>query len=196
MNRAGIDKARRRLDSAKASYEMVRHARNWSEFEPAWVSFLIQSNAIFEILKAASHGSPKGGPWIGRKQNERGDDELLCYMHHARNAEQHGIKPVAQDLPSIALPVAPERGKIVSLTVQNGMPVSARFIGDSGAELNMTFSPGKPRLVSVIDRGKKYDPPNLHLGKQIERGDPYAAGSAFLLYLEKLINCSESFAQQ
>ncbi|MDO9472984.1 MAG: hypothetical protein Q7J28_07990 [Caulobacter sp.] len=190
----GLEKADRRLVRATRAFDDVRKAGNWAEFEPAWSDFLLASNAVFSIIEQAAKSSSKGPPWFGRYKKERKDDPLLSYMHHARNSDEHGIEPVAQDLPWMAGPV-PESGKLVSLSFSDGKPTGAVVKGQSGEEFSLTIAPPRPNLIRVFDRryGDSFDPPNLHLGKPIEPGNPYSAGEALLAYLEAMVASARAF---
>lgn len=190
----GVEKAHRRLVRARRALVELRQARTWAEFEPAWSDFLLASNAVYSILEQAAKSSPKGSPWFGRYKKERKDDPLLSYMHHARNSDEHGVEPVAQDLPWMAGPF-PESGHLVSVTIDNGKPTGGIFKGEGGQETNLTFSPPRPNLVGVIDRryGDRFAPPSAHLGNAITQGDPYSAGAALVAYLDGMVTSARAF---
>lgn len=196
MNPVGLAKAGKRLERAKLAFVQVQQARDWTDFEPAWSDFLLASNAIYSIIEQAAKSSPKGNPWFGTKKKERKDDPLLSYMHHARNSDEHGIEPIAQDLPFLAGPFE-ETGHVVSMSFDDGRPVGGVFRGESGIERDLKFSPPKPSLIRVFDRryGDSFDPPDQHLGRALEKGDPYVAGAAFIVYLEDLIASAATFPE-
>jgi hypothetical protein len=56
------------------------------------------------------------------------DDPLFSYMHHARNSDEHGIEPVAMDLPQSTDPIS-QYGYLISVFLNDGQPVSAVFKG-------------------------------------------------------------------
>ena len=70
-------------------------ATNYADFEAAWTDFLVSTNAIYTILEVGAKGSPQSRQWFGRKKIERRNDPLLQYLHQARNADEHGMAPVA-----------------------------------------------------------------------------------------------------
>lgn len=89
----------------------------------------------------------------------------------------------------------PESGHVVSVTMDNGKPTGGIFKGASGQETPLTFSPPRPNLITVFDRGDPFAPPSAHLGIAIAPGDPYAAGIAFMAYLESMIAAARAFPE-
>src|SRR4051794_1216811 len=59
-----------------------------------WAEFLLAVSGIYSMLKAGAKGNGWSGAWVARKLQERHDDPLLSYLHHARDAEEHGIEAV------------------------------------------------------------------------------------------------------
>ena len=91
MKVAGLDAARERLRRAQSALERLEQAMTNRERETAWSEFLLASHALYSKLEHGSKGCGKSEAWFGRKKHERKNDELLCYIHHARNTDDHGI---------------------------------------------------------------------------------------------------------
>jgi hypothetical protein len=78
--------------------------------------------------------------WWKRKMDERRDDPLLSYIHHARNSDTHCLEDTTQRLPA----------GIYTVEMPNG-----RFQYSSGDHL---------RPLPVIDKGVTYPAPLEHNG--------------------------------
>ena len=97
MNQDLQIKAHTKLLKAKTAMERCEKAINDpAQFQTEWEFFLVALNAVFSFLEQATKEHSKLAPWFGRLKNTRKKDPLLRYLHHARNAEQHGIEPVVE----------------------------------------------------------------------------------------------------
>ncbi|MFL6725177.1 MAG: hypothetical protein ACJ8FS_01530 [Sphingomicrobium sp.] len=77
----------------------------------AWADFLAHANKVYAKLRAACHGQPLDWMWWKKKMDERRDDPLLAYIHHARNCDTHRLEDTTREMRSdiqrpILLPVA------------------------------------------------------------------------------------------
>src|SRR6516165_1236564 len=91
MKAIGLDSARERLRRAHSAFERLERATTNKDRETAWSDFLLASHAVYSKLEQGSKGCGKSQAWFGRKKHERKNDELLRYIHHARNIDDHGI---------------------------------------------------------------------------------------------------------
>ena len=108
-----------------------------------WSSFLVRANRVFTKLKQGAKSGP-ASRWWQDVEHIRKDDELLRYILHARNADEHGIKRIAPSIPAT--------------------PIGISF-GPFGARRVM--KPECTVMVPVWDRGKRYDPPTTHLAQPL-----------------------------
>jgi hypothetical protein len=140
----------------------------------------------------------KSDNWFGKKKRERRDDPLLCYLHYARNADEHGVPSVTEL----------DRQKIVF--VEGDKPIAAieemvgnvgrfRHVADEPPDLKnvteMRVYPDRARLIPVKDRGKVYDQPNEHLGSAIEDNAPIFVAQLMVQYIEQMIAEAESLSE-
>ena len=70
------------------------------EADDAWGEFLTHANRVYTKLRAACHGQGVDWMWWKKQINERRDDPLLCYIHHARNCDTHRLEPMTEHVHS------------------------------------------------------------------------------------------------
>ena len=190
MQRAAIEKATDRLASAKAHLKRLDASKKYDDERRHWYDFLLSSNGAFSSLEQGSKGFGKSEAWFAKKRQERRSDSLLCYLQHARNADEHGIRPVTElDCQKI---VMVEDGKPVA-AIENvvGNTGTFRVLSDSEPNLQkineMRIYPDRAKLIRVTDRGVAYDPPSEHLGLAIQDNGPIAVARLMVQYIEPMI---------
>ena len=184
MKQKAIDEALVRLDrvrQALASFEDSENTRK--EFRTAWWSFLLAANSIYSILQ---QGSKRHGPsedWFGTKKHERKKDELLSYLHQARNAVEHTIEGSdAAHGPHVS---AGNRWTKVTNDGLDGMGVRATVLSGKPASVHL-HAPGI-HLLPVRDRGVVFQPPKQHLGKPLPEHSVKGVIIAAEAYLDAMI---------
>jgi hypothetical protein len=196
MRRAAVEKAKDRLTSAKARLKNLESSTDYGSARRHWYDFLISSNAVFSVLEQGSKSFGKSETWFGRKKGERKGDPLLCYLHHARNADEHNVPSVTEI----------DRQKIVF--VEDGNPVASieNMTGNTGTfrpasdqqevslkKVNeLRIYPERAKLIPVRDRGDDYDPPSEHLGSPISDSAPTEVAKLMVQYIEQIIDEAES----
>lgn len=194
MKPEALEKCRDRFRSCENHFDKLKKSKNYAEMRPFWYDFLVASSSIFSILEQGAKGSNRSAPWFGAKKHERADDPLLSYLHHARNADEHGISAVTKlDKPKIVL-------------VAGGKPVAAvgDITGNTGTFQNldsgdpdlskvteMRVYRERAKLVDVVDRGKVYAVPMVHLRKPIDGSDPIIVAGSLISYLGLLLDEAE-----
>ncbi|MBA3729484.1 MAG: hypothetical protein H0W92_01555, partial [Sphingomonas sp.] len=96
MDRAGFEKARARLADAFDAHARLKAAEEWGDFESAWTRLIVSLNTVYSILEQSVKGYPKSYAWFGAEKHNRRVDEVLSYLHHARNANEHGIRQILE----------------------------------------------------------------------------------------------------
>jgi hypothetical protein len=91
MKKAAIDQARERLDRARDAISRMQSSVKYRPYASAWSDFLLAASGIYSKLQEGAKGCGISDGWFGRKKHERKNDELLRYLHHARNADEHGL---------------------------------------------------------------------------------------------------------
>jgi hypothetical protein len=109
-----------------------------------WVSFPsgrrssgeCRSSTIYSKLEQGAKGCGPSDAWFGRKKYDRKTDPLLRYIHHARNADEHGLEAVTSHDPA-------------SLSVGGGGTYKTKVIeGGHLPHLEITYLGGPPPQVT------------------------------------------------
>lgn len=95
MRPEGVAAAQRELRRAGRAHDRLVRAERFEEAEDAWADYLTHANRVFLKLRAACHGQLEW-PWWKRIMDQRRDDPLLAYIHHARNSDTHKLEDTTQ----------------------------------------------------------------------------------------------------
>ena len=161
MNKVAVKAASENLKRAETALHDIEAAQTLAEVETAWSDFLTAAGRVFTKLEQGAKSNGKSNAWFGRKKHERRTDPLLQYVHHARNADEHGLAEVTErTAPALALGVGPGAWRFDG-TVGPEMQMKVTAMGGQvpGKSKFVEVVPSKVRLVKVIDRGVSYDPP-------------------------------------
>jgi len=190
MKKAAIDKAQKRLLKARESFKRILSSINFSEFESAWTDFLLATQGIHSALELGAMTNPQSRQWYGGKKNERRKDPLLQYLHQARNADEHGIEPIARHNPGhIGIGVGGETVHIDKLIIDGSGNMTAKFHPVDGKFPTVEFAQPRAELVTVVDSrfGDSFDPPKEHLGTAVNDSSPAGVARVGLSYYEALV---------
>jgi hypothetical protein len=196
MRKEAIEKATKRLESARRHLVEAECARSYREFESAWTPMLVALNNIYAALEQGAKDNTRSRPWFGRKKYERRCDPLLQYLHQARDADEHSLAPVTQlKHGSVGI------GAVGSVYIkrlqidssEDGTRVELETGPGSTGKPIISVTPATARLVAVTSRGVTYDPPDLHQDKKLEDGSPIAVARLGLAYHELLIEEAKTF---
>lgn len=174
------------LAKAASSIETMRNAKKFAEFEVAWSDFLLAASKIFSKLEQGAKISGPSKAWYGRQKHTRRTDPLLSYVHHARNADEHGILPITDLKPGgigIRSAGTTQIKKMVIKTDKDGGSLEAETSGDP---LLITITPSIVRLIPVFDHGDEYKPPTEHLGAIISDPAPVVIAELALAFLRAM----------
>ncbi|GED78413.1 MULTISPECIES: hypothetical protein [Pseudomonas] len=157
------------LEKALKSIEEMEHAKSLDDFEEAWKAYLFRIERSFNKAQAHFKKSPKWDAWWGKYKRLRSSDELLAYLINARGAEEHSVEEiVGRDGGGIG--INPAHGNslyIESLTTDAFGNIQIR----SPQAIKIDFIPEKTKLLPVLNRGRTYPTPHMHLGKPIDASD-------------------------
>ena len=198
MRKAGIDKAIKRLSKCKDSMQELLKSASFDEMEAAWEDYLISAHAIYEILKHSSKGNGKSEAWFGRKVRIRKSDELLKYLHHARNSNEHSLRDSTVRRPGfvafgVAKPGFSSDIFINKFEMKDGKILSCDMASLDGKPILNQFTPGKITLLSVMDSGQKYDIPSTHLGKDVSSKTIFQLCEISHAYFSSLVSEAKSY---
>ncbi len=192
MKPKAITEANVRLARARAAVATLEtQVFDPKVLEPAWWAFLVAAAGIYAKLEQGAKGNGRSEAWFGRVRHLRKNDELLSYIHHARNAEEHGLdsstahqKGILAGKDSFGVELdRDEDGNILHIKAKVGVAFKVQLI------------PPGIRLLPVTDDrfGDVFQPPATHLGKPLERGTPLEVAQLGLKYLEALVTEGAAF---
>lgn len=189
-----ILKSREAFEEARIAFESMKLSRTTHEMARQWKSFVERHNvAMSRLIKATEAGKSKA--WCDLKlKNARKTDDLLSYLHQARNAEEHGIEEITEQIPGMIIIGGPgESMSDVRITIDGG---GVRGSYRSERPVTIADIPGHVRLIPVANRGVTYQPPTLHSGNAIDDRSPVGVAKLGLDYLEQALAHAEGFFGQ
>jgi hypothetical protein len=203
-----IPKCYDRMDKAKEALFRCRSATTAVEFSSYWASFLIHTGGVLNALDTGANATPQARQWYAGVKRAGRNDELVSYMHQARNSEEHGpdaATTAARPFPSIGAK-NPKTGHIdwnmgtdwgSGRTGPDGSIEYDYRPPESGSTIVIGLNAGgQPALRPVTDHRyqKTFRPPTSHLGKPLEDSHPLRVGDLYLIYLESLVKQAETMA--
>ena len=194
MNQAGVNKAQDRLNRARLAFERIEGAEDYSAFTHAWSDLLAALNNVHSSLEQAAKGNNPAMAWMGRCIAERRTDPLLRYIHHARDADEHGLASVSE-LRLGGMKIGATGGGIHLRSLKIGPEgVNIDYSSVGGGQPKLEITPSSARLVAVTNRGTSVDPPTVHRELPIEGVMPIEVGAAALRYYEEMVQVAVTFA--
>ncbi len=194
MDPRSLEKARSRLRSIDKAIGGIETAHAFNDFTDAWFEFLTAFKSTYTTLQQGSKTSPQSMQWFGAKASERRGDELLQYLYHARNDEEHGLEDVAKFVPGRATLEITLSGKgSVDLSKVEFMGDRARLPSGEFAKV-VDHQPPHVVLVPVWDRDKtsgKHQPPTMHLSTTLQDKSPLAVAKLARTYLAGMVKEAE-----
>ena len=189
MDGKAVQAARRDFERAFQDMDDLVAANEFDDVERHWAAFLVSAGRVYTKLEQGSKASPEAGAWWSGVLHQRRTDELLCYIWHARNAEEHTLERVTQRHDGSAKMVQPsdaEREAIEGQLVTFGKPFAVL------GSVEVVWPHVK--LGDAVDRGKRYAPPKSHLGQPLKDPLPKNVGLLALARLEGLLTEAEALA--
>lgn len=187
MDSAAVAKAQTRLAKMNEAFGRMKTGKEFSQFVGEWTDFLVAGQEIYNYLSKGSRDLPRSRQWFAQKKNERSTDALLIYLHQARNADEHGIEPIAEHRPG-HIGVGASGGTIViHRMLINAGHVAADFTPVGGGTLNLEMVEAHAALIPVWSRGNWYHPPRHHLGTMLKAPSPVDVAELGLAYHARLV---------
>jgi len=185
MKQAAIRQANERLRRAQDALARMEQSPDvYATFERAWSDFLLACAGIYSKLEQGAKGCGISEGWFGRKKHDRKKDELLRYLHHARNVDEHGIGGTLLLYTNIRAAQGRLHGVQVTASDDDAtfMPV-----GDRDAKMTVTKYVGI-KAVKDTRYNDTFLPPREHLGQPLNEPTALDVARLGLAYLEKLVS--------
>lgn len=198
MKPGGLQHARKALVKCERALQQIRSPD--SDVADAWEDFLQAAAKVYEKLKAAAQGDAKSWAWFGKRLDERRDDDLLAYIHHARNAEFHGIADIVSQSAGITA-ISFENSPNDSVSIEHMVfrdGVMSIKLGEGEAPPVVRVQPPYIKLEGVWDRipgtkeRKFYPAPKAHLGRGLQTDSAAEIAELALSYLSAMVEEAES----
>jgi hypothetical protein len=187
MNHNALIQAATAVGRAEKALAKLEDAASIADATEAWIDFLSSFSRLYTKLDAGSKSDDQSVAWFAGIKRLRKDDQLLCYLHHARNSDYHRLEDVTQH----------EKGGI---TIGAKGALHLRQLGIVNDQVYADWSPAAPGeqlvvtllssglvAVPVTDRGKTYAVPTSHLGQPLPDGNVLTLGRAAMTYAETLL---------
>jgi hypothetical protein len=165
MKEFALREAGSRFERAKAAFYRMQAATTHNEREAHWSDFLMMANGIYPKLEEGAKGCGKCEAWFGRKVRVRKKDELLRYLHHARNTDEHTIDGTTYQ--TFEFVIGADCQAVGIRFDEAGHIVPVQVGSDPGTVRGVTTA--KP----VTDKrfNDTFEPPKIHLGRPIENAE-------------------------
>ncbi|GHF33281.1 hypothetical protein [Seohaeicola zhoushanensis] len=189
-----LNKSRDRLEWARDDLSYLKKATNFRQFERAWNDFLTHANGAFVQLEVACKCSEQTRQWYAGQKQRRQDDQLMQYLHEARNADEHSVEKVTQFHP----------GSVMIGKQAEGYSNEISFSQGPDGRMDVQSLDGKPVLIEVrkpevrlrpvtVKRGGKvYGPPKSHLGASLEDTSPIAIAEKAVEFISGVLAEAEA----
>jgi hypothetical protein len=184
--------AQKELFAAERAISDMRAAKTFADFEESWRRFLNATEKCWtKIENAGKSLASDFQPWLGQYITLRREDELLRYLKHARNADQHTIQEVVEHRPGryeFTIPGGP--GVVHIQSLRTG--ADGRIIEYRGSHApKIIDEPPRLELLRVKDRGKWYTPPSNHRGVRLKNATPLGVAETALAFYKELTESAE-----
>lgn len=190
MNRNAVRHAETALGRAAKALDRLRAGNELEEIEEAWDHFLQAASKVYEKIKAGARGDQASWRWFGGRVDQRRDDPLLSYVHHARNSDHHRFEEVVERRePSTTWGAT---GGAVHITGfkegSDGLPEAIWTPANPGASITVERFAAHLLAVPVIDRGVEYDVPTSHCGQRLPDRNVITIAEHTLSYLQGMVS--------
>lgn len=178
------------LAKACAAIDAMRNAKALDEFEESWKEFLGRLERVWN--KAFNHfgKSPKWNGWKGKFEGLRKTDPLLAYLVNARGADEHTVNEIVGREPGgIGINAAEGNSLYIEHMEINNGHISIK----SPQKIRVDFLPAKTTLLPVVNRGRTYPIPTIHLGNPIDPTNVLSVAEAGAQFYQQFLAQAKEF---
>jgi hypothetical protein len=190
MDKQALSAAKECLRRATSEVERLRQGGTFDTLKEAWSDFLSDTQRCFTKLRAAAHAGPSKG-WYDGIENVRRTDEMLSYVRHARNADEHGIEEITNT--SFGSASFGVRGFARNIVMTSKADGTTEVSYESNDPVSIKIKPASIGLVAVRNRGATYVVPRTHLGNALVCISPLQVAELTLSFLQKAVGEAEQF---
>jgi hypothetical protein len=175
MDKAATDKAARRIEKIRGTIAILETSTP-EAIEDAWEEFVLAAGSFYSAIEQGSKKTAKSKAWFAKKKHERRTNPMLRYIHHARNAEEHGLARITGRFNS-KIELSPGG----SVTVESDGKKTWKVVDSEG---EIKYANDIVGLVPVKDDrfGDVFEPPDEYQGSD----GPILLAKQTLDYLEEM----------
>ncbi|ANY21154.1 hypothetical protein A6F68_02660 [Tsuneonella dongtanensis] len=185
MDQSGLEQVKERLARLQAAAAVIASSAPTKDRVSAWLDFLQFHGTIYSKLEQAAKSAPESKDWFQTKRAERKSDDLLKYLHHARNVGEHTIqKAASQATWAIS-------GKVSDAGIPAFMgfkfDAQGKPVPESSGMKDVTIHENEVLLNAVVDRGVTYYLPKEHAGQPIKGSTAKEIAALALHHAESMV---------
>ena len=166
----------------------VQTAPDFGAFSSAWSDFLSAHHRAYMKLQTGAKRKGHSKDWFEKRADERRNDPLLSYLHHARNVDEHGLAKIAQLEPwQVGLGPGSSNAK-VERTPDGGTAIGPIEPGGWMFISHMIVQSPHAKLQTVTDRGVTYSVPTSHLGNPLPDTSPATIMTLAITHLQTMLD--------
>ena len=187
MKLNAVTQAALAVDQAKNALATLERAESLAHADAEWVVFLFAFSRLFTKLEVGSRPHNQSKQWFSGIKKLRKEDQLLCYLHHARNSDHHRLEDVTQHEGAV-MRIGSEGPIYMSeFIIVNGQIYADWSPAAPGAQLVVTLLSSRLVAIPVTDRGVTYAVPTSHLGQPLPDTNVLTLGKTAMIYAETLL---------
>jgi len=152
-----IERAARYLKRMEEATHLIAISDWWKAYLDTFVKV---RNKIIGATKQLAGDEQKAGSWSGQYEKKIRDSDLLSYVLHARNADNHGLQAIVTQLDG-KLGITSDGVTTIKTLVVTKKGIEVTF---EGSPPNLSIVPGCVFAVPVTDSGEVYSPPKGNVG--------------------------------
>jgi hypothetical protein len=178
------------LDKARHEINLMRDSKKLSEFEEHWKEYLRRLRRVWNKACDEFRRNSKWNGWRGSYEQERKKDPLLSYLINARDADEHTIGEITEQVPG-GIGINPATGNSIYI---EKMEIKNNSISiNSPQDIRIDFIPGRVKLLPVTNYGRVYAVPTHHLGNPVDPADVIAIANLGFQYYTEFLKAARSF---
>lgn len=191
MKKIAVDQAHQRLQTMRKAYAEYQNLENIADMKESWIKFLTAMSTVYSKLEQGCKVSEKSKNWFHKQKGIRRTDNLLNYLHRARNSSEHGIEEISLAGYSVEATVGDAENFEIGIGFSNdGRLFPHVKSAVSGSIKSFPFL----HLIRVNDSrfGDFCDPASKHKDQKIDGTKVECIAPLAIIYIESMIDEAHS----
>jgi len=189
------------LVKAEAAHRALLDRNSVEQVPIHWTDFLLSVARIYGKLEKGVVGDTRATAWFNELKRERRKDQLLRYLHFARNSDEHGLEfTTVNDGELTGFVDASGQEQVSIIQFQGKAEWSNVELFEDGKRIELTPRSTKSFWVlkrATDDRYNDFcDPPTEHLGIGYLMREPVSISEVALPYFRNIILVAQYFHER